>query len=122
VPEVWLDETAEGNVYAALRTREADLPQHLHGAAENDADAAARQEARDDDACHPNGGMTVEVAEQNHHVIAERGQLGEREFEALGEQGQEICSGPLPARYRLRCSRHCPHSHNSSTSHGHAVS
>lgn len=32
-----------------------------------------RQETRDDDACYPNGGMAVEVAEQNHHVIAERG-------------------------------------------------
>jgi carboxyl-terminal processing protease len=29
VPDVWLDETAEGNVLAALRTREADLSQHL---------------------------------------------------------------------------------------------
>jgi len=48
VPEVWLDETAEGNVYAALRTREADLQQHLHGAAESDADAAAREKARDE--------------------------------------------------------------------------
>ena len=29
VPDVWLDETAEGNLYAALRTREADLDKHL---------------------------------------------------------------------------------------------
>lgn len=29
VPDVWLDETAEGNVLADLRTREADLNQHL---------------------------------------------------------------------------------------------
>ena len=29
VPEVWVDETAEGDVYAALRTREADLDKHL---------------------------------------------------------------------------------------------
>jgi len=29
VPEVWIDETAEGDVYAALRTREADLDKHL---------------------------------------------------------------------------------------------
>ncbi len=32
VPDVWLDETAEGNVFAALRTREADLEKHLSGA------------------------------------------------------------------------------------------
>jgi len=31
VPDVWLDETAEGNVFAALRTREADLDKHLSG-------------------------------------------------------------------------------------------
>ena len=29
VPDIWLDETAEGNVFAALRTREADLSKHL---------------------------------------------------------------------------------------------
>jgi len=29
VPDIWLDETAEGNVFAALRTREADLQKHL---------------------------------------------------------------------------------------------
>src|SRR5512142_943191 len=31
IPDVWLDETAEGNVFAALRTREADLEKHLQG-------------------------------------------------------------------------------------------
>ncbi len=48
VPDVWLDETAEGNVYAALRMREADLEHHLTGADEKkDADRAkAREEAR----------------------------------------------------------------------------
>jgi carboxyl-terminal processing protease len=34
VPDIWLDETAEGNVFAALRTREADLEKHLAGADE----------------------------------------------------------------------------------------
>jgi carboxyl-terminal processing protease len=48
VPDVWLDETAEGNVYAALRMREADLERHLTGADEKkDADREkAREEAR----------------------------------------------------------------------------
>ena len=52
VPDVWLDETAEGNVFAALRTREADLLKHLQGADEqkdSEADKArekAREEAR----------------------------------------------------------------------------
>ncbi len=50
VPDVMLDETAEGNLYAALRVREADLEQHLQsgqGAEEKDpARAKAREEAR----------------------------------------------------------------------------
>jgi len=48
VPDVWLDETAEGNVFAALRMREADLEKHLGGTDEK-KDAArdkAREEAR----------------------------------------------------------------------------
>ena len=46
VPDVWLDETAEGNVFAALRMREADLDKHLTGADEKkDAD---REKARDE--------------------------------------------------------------------------
>ncbi|MDE1947323.1 MAG: peptidase S41, partial [Burkholderiales bacterium] len=31
VPDVWLDETPEGNVFAVLRMREADLQKHLLG-------------------------------------------------------------------------------------------
>ena len=48
VPDVWLDETAEGNVYAALRMREADLDKHLVGTDEKkDAEREkAREEAR----------------------------------------------------------------------------
>jgi carboxyl-terminal processing protease len=48
VPDIWLDETAEGNVYAALRMREADLEKHLVGADEkkDDAQSKAREEAR----------------------------------------------------------------------------
>jgi carboxyl-terminal processing protease len=48
VPDIWLDETAEGNVYAALRMREADLDKHLQGADEkaDDPAARAREEAR----------------------------------------------------------------------------
>ncbi len=46
VPDIWLDETADGNVYAALRMREADLERHLTGADEKkDAD---REKARDE--------------------------------------------------------------------------
>jgi len=48
VPDVWLDETAEGNVFAALRMREADLEKHLGGAEEkkDEAREKAREEAR----------------------------------------------------------------------------
>jgi carboxyl-terminal processing protease len=46
VPDVWLDETADGNVFAALRMREADLEKHLGGADEKKD--AAREKARDE--------------------------------------------------------------------------
>ena len=47
-PDVLLDETAEGNVFAALRTREADLEKHLAGEAEGGKDDAARIKAREE--------------------------------------------------------------------------
>ncbi|HLL11753.1 MAG TPA: S41 family peptidase [Rubrivivax sp.] len=48
VPDVFLDETAEGNVYAALRMREADLDKHLSSPDEKkDVEREkAREEAR----------------------------------------------------------------------------
>jgi len=48
MPDVLLDETAEGNVFAALRTREADLEKHLNNGAEekDEAREKAREEAR----------------------------------------------------------------------------
>ena len=48
MPDIWLDETAEGNVFAALRMREADLTKHLTGADEkkDEARTKAREEAR----------------------------------------------------------------------------
>ena len=47
VPDVWLDETAEGNVFAALRTREADLDKHLGNA--DDKKDEARDKARSEE-------------------------------------------------------------------------
>jgi carboxyl-terminal processing protease len=45
VPDIWLDETAEGNVFAALRTREADLTKHLsESAGKPDAKPDAERE------------------------------------------------------------------------------
>jgi carboxyl-terminal processing protease len=49
VPDVMLDETAEGNVFAALRVREADLEKHITGSGPEQKDEArekAREEAR----------------------------------------------------------------------------
>ncbi|MGN6830693.1 S41 family peptidase [Paucibacter sp. M5-1] len=48
VPDVLLDETAEGNVFAALRMREADLEKHLNNGPEekDEAREKAREEAR----------------------------------------------------------------------------
>jgi len=50
VPDVMVDETAEGNLFAALRTREADLAQHLNngqGVEKKDVvQDKAREEAR----------------------------------------------------------------------------
>jgi len=50
VPDVMVDETEEGNLFAALRTREADLEKHLasgQGAeVKDDAREKAREEAR----------------------------------------------------------------------------
>jgi carboxyl-terminal processing protease len=49
VPDVMLDETAEGNVFAALRTREADLGKHLsNGKEAEEAKDPAREKAREE--------------------------------------------------------------------------
>lgn len=46
VPDVLIDETAEGNVFAALRLREADLEKHLNNGEEKKDEA--REKARDE--------------------------------------------------------------------------
>ncbi|WP_423594459.1 S41 family peptidase [Roseateles sp. MS654] len=43
VPDIPLDETAEGNVFAELRMREADLEKHLHSADEKTEEARAKE-------------------------------------------------------------------------------
>jgi carboxyl-terminal processing protease len=50
VPDIWLDETAEGNVFAALRLREADLDKHLNSPEEklDEVHAKAREDAREE--------------------------------------------------------------------------
>ena len=47
VPDVWVDETAEGNLFSVLRTREADLEKHLNSgqeSAQTEADKAAEKQ------------------------------------------------------------------------------
>ena len=48
VPDVMVDETAEGNVFAALRMREADLDKHLHSGQGAEQKDAAREKAREE--------------------------------------------------------------------------
>jgi len=48
VPDVWLDETAEGNVFAALRTREADLDKHLQSGQGAELKDEAREKAKEE--------------------------------------------------------------------------
>ena len=48
VPDVMLDETAEGNLFASLRIREADLEKHLQSGQGAEQKDAAREKARED--------------------------------------------------------------------------
>jgi carboxyl-terminal processing protease len=48
VPDVMVDETEEGNVFALLRTREADLDKHLGSGQGAEMKDPAREKARDD--------------------------------------------------------------------------
>jgi carboxyl-terminal processing protease len=48
VPDVLLDETAEGNVFAALRVREADLEKHIQSGQGAEQKDEAREKARED--------------------------------------------------------------------------
>ena len=48
LPDVMLDETENGNVFAALRTREADLEKHLGTGQEEEKKNEARQKAREE--------------------------------------------------------------------------
>jgi carboxyl-terminal processing protease len=48
VPDVMLDETAEGNLFAALRTREADLDKHIGSGQGTEQKDEAREKAREE--------------------------------------------------------------------------
>ncbi len=48
VPDVLVDETEDGNIFAALRTREADLEKHLNSGQGEEKKDAAREKAREE--------------------------------------------------------------------------
>ncbi len=48
VPDVMIDETADGNVFAALRVREADLDKHIASGQGPEQEDKAREKARDE--------------------------------------------------------------------------
>ncbi|MEO6624267.1 MAG: S41 family peptidase [Burkholderiaceae bacterium] len=48
VPDVMIDETEEGNLFSALRTREADLEKHLNSGQGAEKKDTAREKARDE--------------------------------------------------------------------------
>ncbi|PUE09385.1 peptidase S41 [Limnohabitans sp. T6-5] len=64
VPEIMLDETAEGNVFAALRTREADLQKHLSNGKEVEKKDPEREKAREE--------AIKKLEEESKKPVAER--------------------------------------------------
>jgi carboxyl-terminal processing protease len=65
VPDVMLDETENGNVFAALRTREADLGKHLsNGKEAEEAKDPAREKAREE--------AIKKLEEESKKPVAER--------------------------------------------------
>jgi len=65
VPDIWLDETAEGNVFAALRMREADLNKHL---SEKPGAAEAKDEAREKARAEERKKIEEQLAKQRDSV------------------------------------------------------
>jgi carboxyl-terminal processing protease len=64
VPDVMLDETENGNVFAALRTREADLEKHLSNGKEAEKKDPEREKAREE--------ALKKLEEESKKPVAER--------------------------------------------------
>jgi carboxyl-terminal processing protease len=64
VPDVMLDDTAEGSPFAALRTREADLEKHLTSGQGEEKKDAAREKAREE--------AMKRLEEESRKPVAER--------------------------------------------------
>jgi carboxyl-terminal processing protease len=70
VPDVLVDESAEGNVFALLRTREADLDKHLgNGQGGTEGKDAARERAREE--------ARKRAEEESRKPVAERSRMPE---------------------------------------------
>jgi len=64
VPDVMVDDTQEGNLFAALRTREADLEKHLSSGQGDETKNAANEKARDE--------ARIKLEEELKKPLAER--------------------------------------------------
>jgi len=64
VPDVMLDETENGNIFAALRTREADLEKHLSNGKESEKKDPEREKAREE--------ALKKLEEESKKPVAER--------------------------------------------------
>ncbi|MET0382199.1 MAG: S41 family peptidase [Burkholderiaceae bacterium] len=89
VPEIWLDETADGNVYAALRTREADLEKHLvNGDYKPDpAKEKARDQAREK--------LEAELAKNNNKPLKPLPEFGSPEDFQLAQALNRLKGEPV---------------------------
>ena len=65
VPDIMVDETEEGNLFSALRTREADLEKHLGSGQGAEVKDAAREKAREDARKQLEDEMKKPVADRN---------------------------------------------------------
>ena len=89
VPEVWLDETAEGNVYSALRTREADLEKHLvNGEEKKDAE---REKERDEQRTK----LEAELAKNNNKPLKPLPEFGSAEDFQLNQALNRLRGQPV---------------------------
>ncbi len=66
IPDVLVDETEDGNIFAALRTREADLEKHLGSGQGEEKKDAAREKAREE--------ARLKLEEESKKPAAERRQ------------------------------------------------
>jgi carboxyl-terminal processing protease len=89
VPEVWIDETAEGDVYAALRTREADLDKHLVNE-EYKADPAREKERED-----ARAKLEAELSKNNNKPLKPLPEFGSNEDFQLNQALNRLRGQPV---------------------------